>query len=144
MENKKQKNGEQSFLSFSQQREHAERMDRLFVRAVGDEDVSRREANIKHFDLGANRYQAVVYSEPVHFRESEDGDWQEIDNTLEETVNAQGRPVLKNRANRMRVEFPGRWTAAAWRPSPAEARHSPGASSRKFSRFRLSVAPARS
>ena len=53
-------------------------------------------------------YQAVVYSEPVHFRESENGDWQEIDNTLEEAVNAQGRAVLRNRANRMHVEFPQR------------------------------------
>ena len=108
MENKNLKNDNQSFLHLTQQREHAERMNRLFVRAVGDEDVSKREENVKHFDLGANRYQAVVYSEPVHFRESEDGDWQEIDNTLEEAVNAQGRAVLRNRANRMHVEFPQR------------------------------------
>ncbi len=106
MENKILKNGETSFLHLTRQREHAERMDRLFVRAVGDEDVSKREENVKHFDLGANRYQAVVYSEPVHFRNSDTDEWQEIDNTLEETVNAQGRPVLKNRANRMHVEFP--------------------------------------
>lgn len=83
-----------------------ERMDRLFVHAAGDEIVEKRGEMVKHFNMGANRYQAVVYSEPVHFRESEEEAWQEIDNTLEETVNEQGRPVLRNRANRMHVEFP--------------------------------------
>ena len=83
-----------------------ERMDKLFVHAVGDEIVEKRGEMVKHFNMGANRYQAVVYSEPVHFRESEEEVWQEIDNTLEETVNEQGRHVLRNRANRIHVEFP--------------------------------------
>ncbi len=64
-----------------------------------------RDENVKHFNLGANRRQAVVYSQPVHFRDSE-GHWQEIDNTLESAITAQGRRVLRNRAGRMRVEFP--------------------------------------
>ena len=104
--NKKNMNPEeQSFFSMPQ-RVKAERMEKLFTRAVGDELVEKREEMVKHFDMGANRYQAVVYSEPVHYRESEEETWQEIDNTLEETVNEQGRRVLRNRANRMHVEFP--------------------------------------
>lgn len=78
----------------------------IFVQTAGQEDVSRREANVKHFDLGANRYQAVAFAEPVHFRASEAEEWQEIDNTLEEAVTAQGRRVLCNRASRIRMEFP--------------------------------------
>ena len=104
--NKKNMNPEeQSFFSMPQ-RVKAERMEKLFTRAVGDELVEKREEMVKHFDMGANRYQAVVYSEPVHYRESEEETWQEIDNTLEEAVNEQGRRVLRNRANRMHVEFP--------------------------------------
>ena len=99
-------NDKPSFLSPAQEREKRERLNRLFVQAVGSEDVSRRTENTKHFNLGANRYQAVVFSEPVHFRASEKEEWKEIDNTLEEAVNAQGRNVLRNRANRVRMEFP--------------------------------------
>ena len=105
MEKKNLNMEEQSFFSVPQ-RVKAERMEKLFNRAAGDELVEKREEMVKHFDMGANRYQAVIYSEPVHFRESDEDDWQEIDNTLEETVNEQGRPVLRNRANRMHVEFP--------------------------------------
>ena len=106
MENNRFKSDEQSFLRLSQQREQNQRLKALFDDAVGEEEISLRDENVKHFNLGANRHQAVVYSEPVHFRNSESDAWQEIDNTLEETVTAQGRQVLRNRANRMRVEFP--------------------------------------
>ena len=81
------------------------RMKRLYEDALGTEEVALRDENVKHFNLGANRHQAVVYSQPVHFRDSE-GHWQEIDNTLESAITAQGRRVLRNRAGRMRVEFP--------------------------------------
>ena len=81
------------------------RMKRLYEDASGTEEVALRDENVKHFNLGANRRQAVVYSQPVHFRDSE-GHWQEIDNTLESAITAQGRRVLRNRAGRMRVEFP--------------------------------------
>ena len=101
---------EQSFLRLSgtKQREKAKRIEEMFTQVVGDEDVSLRGENVKHYDLGANRRQAVVFSEAVHYRESEEEPWREIDNTLEETVNAQGRAVLRNRANRVHVEFPQR------------------------------------
>ena len=106
MENRILKNDAQSFLHLARQRDKAERMNRFFAQRIGTEEVSRREENVKCFDMGMNRRQAVVYSEPVHFRNADSEAWQEIDNTLEEAVTAQGRQVLRNRANRMRVEFP--------------------------------------
>lgn len=45
------------------------------------EDVSRRDANVKHFDLGYGTYEAVVYPTAVH-RKDADGQWQNIDNRL--------------------------------------------------------------
>ena len=45
------------------------------------EVVSRREQNVKHFDLGYGKYQAVSYSQPVH-RKDADGNWQDINNNL--------------------------------------------------------------
>ena len=90
MENNRFKSDEQSFLRLSQQREQSKRLKALFDNAAGEEEISLRDENVKHFNLGANRHQAVVYSEPVHFRNSESDAWQEIDNTLEETVTAQG------------------------------------------------------
>ena len=107
MENNRFKSDEQSFLRLSQQREQNQRLKALFDNAAGEEEISLRDENVKHFNLGANRHQAVVYAEPVHFRNSE-GAWQEIDNTLEEAVTAQGRRVLRNRASRLQVEFPQR------------------------------------
>ena len=38
------------------------------------EDVSRREANVKHFCLDGNRRQAISYSANVHFRDAH-GRW---------------------------------------------------------------------
>lgn len=45
-----------------------------------------REENVKHFDMGDGTYKVIVYSEPVHRKDSE-GKWQDIDNTLKETDN---------------------------------------------------------
>ena len=107
MEHREQKSESPTLLSKgARDGSRGERKDRLYTQAVGEEDVSKREENIKHYSLGHNRYQAVMYPEPVHYRDSASGEWEEIDNTLEETVNAMGRPVLRNRANSLRVEFP--------------------------------------
>lgn len=106
MEKNIKKQGEASFVPLSNQREKKARLDRLFVRASGKEDVSRREEFVKHFDLGANRHQAVIYPTAVHYRESDEDDWKEIDNTLEEAVTAHGRRVLRNHAGRVKMEFP--------------------------------------
>lgn len=75
-----------------------------FEQLEGVEIVSQRSANEKVYDLGRGRRQAVMFAQPVHFRDA-DGNWQEIDNTLEETKNAEGRPVLRNRANAVQMEF---------------------------------------
>lgn len=67
---------------------------KLFNLLEGEEDISRRELNVKHFNLGEGRHQAVLYDAPVHYR-NENGDMVEIDNNLfEDTVN--GRKVYRN------------------------------------------------
>lgn len=63
----------------------------------GVEIVSQRDRHTKVFDLGCGRRQAVIFTEPVHFR-SADGAWREIDNTLEETT-VNGASVFRNHAN---------------------------------------------
>mgnify|MGYP004561900183 CR=1 FL=1 len=63
-----------------------ERLNEMFANAVGSEDAALREEHIKVFNLGGNRHQAVIYPEPVHFRDPKTGKWQDIDNTLEETI----------------------------------------------------------
>ena len=68
----------------------------------GEEVVSMRGENTKQFDLGENRYQAVMYPEPVHYRKA--GRWEEIDNNLVED-DADGRRVLRNKANAMICEL---------------------------------------
>ncbi len=45
------------------------------------EIVSRREENVKHFDIGNGMYQAVTYGTAVHRKDS-NGVWQDIDNRL--------------------------------------------------------------
>ena len=70
-----------------------------------NEDKTLRGRNIKVFNLGGNVRQAVVYAAPVHFRDAK-GQWQDIDNMLEETATSSGRNVLRNHAGRVHVEFP--------------------------------------
>lgn len=47
-----------------------------------EEMLERRTRFGKVFRLGTNRYQAVTYTRPVHFRDAQGGAWREIDNTL--------------------------------------------------------------
>ena len=42
------------------------------------EVTALREENVKHFDMGNGTYQAIVYSHPVHKKDSK-GNWQDID-----------------------------------------------------------------
>ena len=76
-----------------------------FAEASGGEVIALRGRSEKHFSLGANRYQAITYPSPVHFRD-ENGKWADIDNTLEEVTNVYGRRVLRNKASDVRVEIP--------------------------------------
>lgn len=48
---------------------------------IKSEIVSRREENVKHFDMGNGMYQAVTYGNAVH-RKDANGVWQDIDNRL--------------------------------------------------------------
>ena len=75
------------------------------------EDVSRREANVKHFCLDGNRRQAISYSANVHFRDAQ-GRWADIDNTLE-SVMVGGREMLRNRANAVSMLLPRRMNAGS-------------------------------
>lgn len=42
------------------------------------EVTALREENVKHFDMGNGTYQAIMYSHPVHKKDSK-GNWQDID-----------------------------------------------------------------
>ncbi|MEG2623081.1 MAG: DNRLRE domain-containing protein, partial [Clostridia bacterium] len=69
----------------------------------GTEIPSLRTENAKQFDLGENRYQAIVFPEAVHYQVN--GQWQEIDNNLDEGESGR-RKVLRNRANALMCELP--------------------------------------
>ena len=103
MEKKIDMNSNVSVLPNSLQ---TDELNKWLADAEGAEDISLRGENVKHFDMGGNRRQAIIYASPVHFREPGSQEWKEIDNTLEETTNAHGRRILRNRSNRVRMEFP--------------------------------------
>lgn len=103
MEKKIDMNSNVSVLPNSLQ---TDELNKWLADAEGAEDISLRGENVKHFDMGGNRRQAIIYASPVHFREPGSQEWKEIDNTLEETINAHGRRILRNRSNRVKMEFP--------------------------------------
>ncbi len=78
--------------------------DASFSELDGEEVVSLRSEYGKQFDLGENRFQAIQYPEPVHYRKA--GAWEEIDNNLVEGEAEGGRKVLRNRANALMCELP--------------------------------------
>ncbi|MGY0374140.1 DNRLRE domain-containing protein [Clostridium sp. JNZ J1-5] len=63
----------------------------------------KREENIKHFLLEDNTYEAVIYKDPVHYKEN--GKWQDIDNTLVEAKDDQGNSILENKKNDFKVKI---------------------------------------
>ncbi|MEA4826089.1 MAG: DNRLRE domain-containing protein, partial [Clostridium sp.] len=63
----------------------------------------KREENIKHFLLEDNTYEAVIYKEPIHYKEN--GKWQDIDNTLVEAKDDQGNSILENKKNDFKVKI---------------------------------------
>lgn len=75
-----------------------------FNKMEGEEVEELRDEYTKHFDLGERRYQAVVFPEPVHYRDEASGKWEEIDNNFEE-AEKDGRRVLINRSNALKVEL---------------------------------------
>ena len=92
-------------MSKSYEQKLLERRSQLFEQAPGEEAVEKREESVKHFRLGPGRYQAVVYAEPVHYKEEGSSAWKEIDNNLDDGTNEAGQPILRNRANKLRVEL---------------------------------------
>lgn len=73
---------------------------RTFAELKGAEIESLRQINIKYYDLGAGRRQAITFAEPVHFLAR--GGWEEIDNRLYATKSAKGVDEYKTRAGRSR------------------------------------------
>ncbi|MGY0374216.1 polymorphic toxin type 8 domain-containing protein [Clostridium sp. JNZ J1-5] len=67
------------------------------------EEEDKREENIKHFLLEDNTYEAVIYKDPVHYKEN--GKWQDIDNTLVEAKDDQGNSILENKKNDFKVKI---------------------------------------
>ena len=57
--------------------EESDYEEELFI--IG-EDTSRRQENEKHFRMSDGSYVATVYPEAVHY--SDDGKWEDINNTL--------------------------------------------------------------
>jgi RHS repeat-associated protein len=76
-----------------------------FAHLEGEEDVNLRDENVKHFDLGSGRRQAIMYPEAVHYRAQADSPWEEIDNNLEAATDAYGRNILRNRQNATQVDL---------------------------------------
>lgn len=85
------------------------------VGVIVKEVEEKREAAVKHFLKDDYTYEAVVYSENVHYYEN--GQWKEIDNTLEETENSdftteesngkasKEKNALKNKKNNYEISF---------------------------------------
>ena len=64
------------------------------------EDESRRDETTKHFIMSDGSRRAVMYSQPVHYREN--GKWIDVDNTL--TYNEDSESYI-NKKNSFNVEF---------------------------------------
>lgn len=79
-------------MSKSYEQKMRERRRELFEQAPGEEAVEKRSESVKHFCLGAGRYQAVVFPEAVHYQEDGSNAWKDIDNNLEEATNEAGQP----------------------------------------------------
>lgn len=78
-----------------------------------EEDISLRTEQEKHFHYGENGYIAAVYTDPVHYLDS-NNEWQDIDNTLKpvapsgDAVAALGSSsgYYENTANSFKVRLP--------------------------------------
>jgi len=68
-----------------------------------DEDIEKREQNIKHFLTDKGTFQAVVYPSSVHYEL--DGKWEDIDNSLITAKNEDGQDITRNKKNSFVVEF---------------------------------------
>lgn len=69
------------------------------------EDISLREETVKHFKMSDGTFSAVDYSAPVHYK-TDDGDYKDIDNSLESVTLADGSGFFVNKDNPFSVTFP--------------------------------------
>lgn len=69
------------------------------------EDTSKREENVKQFYMSDGSYTAIMYSEPVHYQDT-DGQFQNIDNTLELKTVSKSQKYYSNKANALHVQLP--------------------------------------
>ena len=63
------------------------------------EVLEKRTDISKVFSLGENRFQAVLFSEPVHYLDPDTGRYEAIDNRLDDISDEKGSHVLRNRKN---------------------------------------------
>ncbi|MBR5451923.1 MAG: DNRLRE domain-containing protein, partial [Clostridia bacterium] len=77
----------------------------LRIAEVLYEDESRREETVKHFRMDDGTYAAVEYSVPVHYLDS-NGEYLEIDNTLEAVTLPDGTSGYVNKDNNFSVTLP--------------------------------------
>lgn len=69
------------------------------------EIVEQRNRYSKTFMRADDTYVAVISGQALHYEDSE-GNWQDIDNTLEMETNDNDEEVVTNKANDLSVEFP--------------------------------------
>ena len=70
---------------------------------IVEEDLSKRGETEKHFINTDGSYTAMSYNEAVHFEK--DGEWSEIDNTLERRTDENGNTVIENKNGPVEVTF---------------------------------------
>ena len=71
---------------------------------IVEEDISKREENIKYFKHEDGSITAVTYGGPVHYKK--EGLWLDIDNTLVQSATRAGKTFFTNKANSLQVELP--------------------------------------
>lgn len=106
-----------------------------------DDIFEKREINIKHFLCDDLTYEAVIYPEAVHYRNSE-GKWADIDNTLSESIDEEENAVLQNKSNSFQVRF-AQTTAARQLVSLRQGKHALSWNLQKINRTNPVVAPLR-
>ncbi|WP_163537248.1 DNRLRE domain-containing protein [Gracilibacillus sp. YIM 98692] len=65
--------------------------------------VEKRGKNAKHFLKEDSTYEATIYPTAVHYKEN--GKWKDINNTLYETENDNGKAVLENKDNNFKARI---------------------------------------
>ena len=95
---------QQQYQSFEEQPETSP--SEISPEDIVGEIVEKREPNVKHFLLESGQIIAATYPQTVH--ELVDGQWQEIDNSLEKeplTRSSNGDQEISNQAAGFRVSF---------------------------------------